>query len=45
MREVREIKQMLGWPAEMIDRMIQMIPMGRSQEMSMRSGMQVQKDG
>ena len=45
MREVRELKQMLGWPTEMIDRMIQMIPMGRSQGMSMRSGMPVQKDG
>lgn len=45
MREVREIKQMLGWPTEMMDRMIQMIPMGRGQGMSMRSGVSVQKDG
>ena len=45
MREVREMKQMLGWPTEMMDMMIEMIPMGRGQGMSMRSGMPVQKDG
>ena len=45
MREVREMKQMLGWPIEMMDQMIEMIPMGRGERSSMQPGVRVQKDG
>jgi hypothetical protein len=36
---------MLGWPTEMMDQMIEMIPIGRGERSSIQSGVRVQKDG